>query len=288
MNDIKLKEHKMTNQIYPCLWFDGQANAAAEFYCSIFNNSKITSENQVVVTFELNGTKFMGLNGGPMFEINPSISFFVICGSINETNRMWDRLIDGGKALMPIDEYPWSERYGWLQDKFGVTWQLSVSSNEDTNLKISPSILFTNDLFGSAEKAVNYYSAVFDNSSIDVMIHYPPEDANAGKVMFSEFKLNGYNLIAMDGPGDHDFYFNEAVSFVVECDTQDEIDEYWELLTDGGVESMCGWLKDKFGVSWQIIPAILPKLMSDPEKAPGVIKALMSMKKLDINLLKNA
>jgi len=275
-------------QIYPCLWFDGQANAAAEFYCSIFDNSKITSENPVVVTFELNGTKFMGLNGGPMFEINPSISFFVICGSISETNRMWEKLLAGGKALMPIDKYPWSERYGWLQDKFGVTWQLSVSSNQDTALKISPSMLFTNELFGFAEKAVNCYSSIFDNSSIDVLIHYPPEDANAGKLMYSEFKLNNYNMIAMDGPGVHDYYFNEAVSFVVECDTQDEIDEYWELLSDGGEESMCGWLNDKFGVSWQIVPNVLSELMNDPDKTPGVMKAILKMRKLDINSLINA
>jgi predicted 3-demethylubiquinone-9 3-methyltransferase (glyoxalase superfamily) len=140
----------MTHQIYPCLWFDGQAKAAAEFYCSVFKNSKILNDSPMVVTFELNGTKFMGLNGGPQFK------------------------------------------------------------------------------------------------------------------------------------------FNEAVSFVVNCEDQDEIDDYWEKLTEGGAESMCGWLKDKFGVSWQIVPAILGKLMSEPGKAERVVKAFMNMKKLDIETLKNA
>lgn len=140
----------MTKQIYPCLWFDGQAGEAAIFYCSVFKNSKILFDTPMVVTFEINGTKFMGLNGGPHFKIN------------------------------------------------------------------------------------------------------------------------------------------EAVSFVVDCETQEEIDYYWEKLTEGGEENMCGWLKDKYGVSWQIVPEILGSLMSDPDKAPAVTKAFMQMKKFDIEKLLNA
>ena len=140
----------MTQPIYPCLWFDGQAKAAAEFYCSVFKNSKIIDDNPIVTTFELNGTKFLGLNGGPHFK------------------------------------------------------------------------------------------------------------------------------------------FNEAVSFVVNCADQQEIDYYWERLTEGGEESMCGWLKDKFGLSWQIVPAILGELMNDPVKGPRVMQAFMKMKKFDIEALKKA
>jgi predicted 3-demethylubiquinone-9 3-methyltransferase (glyoxalase superfamily) len=145
---FKLKE--MKNEIFPCLWFDGQAQEAAKFYCSIFKNSEITADNQMVVNFTLNGKKFMGLNGGPNFK------------------------------------------------------------------------------------------------------------------------------------------FNEAVSFVVNCDTQDEIDHYWDSLTgDGGKEGNCGWLKDKFGVSWQIVPTALPRLMSNPEKAQKVTEAFLKMKKFDIETLEN-
>jgi predicted 3-demethylubiquinone-9 3-methyltransferase (glyoxalase superfamily) len=141
----------MNNNIYPCLWFDGQAGEAAKFYCSIFPNSKITADNQMVVTFELDGKKIMALNGGPQFT------------------------------------------------------------------------------------------------------------------------------------------FNEAVSLVVECNTQEEIDHYWASLTaEGGQESNCGWLKDKFGVSWQIVPTILPLLLSDPDRAQRVMQAFMNMKKFDIKGLENA
>lgn len=140
----------MKNEIFPCLWFDGQAQEAAKFYCSIFKNSEITADNQMVVNFTLNGKKFMGLNGGPNFK------------------------------------------------------------------------------------------------------------------------------------------FNEAVSFVVNCDTQEEIDHYWDSLTaDGGKEGNCGWLKDKFGVSWQIVPTALPRLMSNPEKAQKVTEAFLKMKKFDIETLEN-
>jgi predicted 3-demethylubiquinone-9 3-methyltransferase (glyoxalase superfamily) len=278
----------MKNQIYPCLWFDGKAKAAADFYCSVFKNSKITADTNMVVTFEIDGNEFMGLNGGPMFKINPSISMFVRCESIHQTNEIWNKLFEGGKALMPIDKYPWSERYGWLEDKFGLSWQISVGDNDGSKLKITPSMLFTGTQFGRAEEAIHFYSSVFDHSSTDSMTHYPDTDPNAGKVMYSEFQINHYDVIAMDGPGEHAFAFNEAVSFVVSCKTQEEIDYYWDKLTEDGEESMCGWLKDKFGVSWQIVPAIIGKLMTDPEKAPRVTQAFMKMKKLDIETLVNA
>ena len=279
----------MTNQIHPCLWFDGKAKEAAELYCSVIKNSKITTDTPMVVMFELNGKKIMGLNGGPMFKINPSISLFILADTIDETNEIWNKLEkESMKILMPIDKYPWSERYGWLQDKFGMTWQIMVSDSGDAGLKITPSMLFTGKQFGRAEEAVKFYSSVFDNSSTDVMLLYPEGDANAGKVMFSEFKLDKYPIIAMDGPGEHDYSFNEGVSFVVNCDTQEEIDHYWNKLTEGGEESMCGWLRDKFGVSWQIVPAMIGKLMADPEKGKRVMQEILKMKKLDIKTLENA
>jgi len=146
-----IKTIKMKNNIYPCLWFDGQAQAAAKFYCSIFKNAKITADNEMVVEFELNGKKFIGLNGGPLFK------------------------------------------------------------------------------------------------------------------------------------------FNEAVSFVIDCETQEEIDYYWEKLTaDGGSEGNCGWLKDKFGVSWQVVPSVLPKLLGNPDKASKVMEVYMKMKKFNIMALENA
>ncbi len=278
----------MNNPIYPCLWFDGNAKEAAEFYCSVFRNSKILNEIPLVVDFELNGTHIMGLNGGPMFKFNPSISLFVYCESLAETNLIWDKLIEGGKAMMQIDTYPWSERYGWLQDKFGFTWQISVANTEEAKFKITPSMLFTGKQFGRAEEAINFYSSVFENSSTDLLMHYPADDTNEGKVLYSEFSLNHYGIIAMDGPGVHEYTFNEAVSFTVSCETQEEIDYYWNKLSEGGSEWQCGWLKDKFGVSWQIVPNILGELMSDPTRSERVVNAFMQMKKFDIETLVNA
>jgi len=275
----------MKNLIHPCLWFDGQAKAAAQLYCSLFKNSSITADTPLVVKFELEGSEFMALNGGPEFKINPSISVFVLCESVEETNTLWQKLIEGGKALIPIDKYDWSERYGWLQDRFGLTWQISLNGDAPIRQKIRSCMLFTRERFGMAEKALNFYTSVFEHSSIDLLMHYPEGTEHAGKVLYSEFKLNQQNLIAMDGPGVHDYTFNEGVSFVVECESQKEIDYYWEKLTEDGQESMCGWLKDQFGVSWQIVPAVLAELMSDPEKAPKVMQAFLKMRKFDIETL---
>jgi predicted 3-demethylubiquinone-9 3-methyltransferase (glyoxalase superfamily) len=279
----------MQNPIYPCLWFDGKAKEAAEFYCTVFKDSKITVDTPMVVNLNIFGKKFMGLNGGPMFKINPSISLFVLFETIDEANAAWGKLLEGGKTLMPIDKYPWSERYGWVQDKYGMTWQVSVVNKTGDPQTITPSMLFTGNKFGKAEEAIKSYTSIFKNSSISGIRLYPAGDANEGKVMFAEFKLNGYNMIAMDGPGEHAYTFNEGLSLVVSCDTQEEIDHYWnKLIADGGNESMCGWLKDKFGVSWQIVPSVIGKLMTDPEKGPRAMQALMKMKKLVIEDLVNA
>jgi predicted 3-demethylubiquinone-9 3-methyltransferase (glyoxalase superfamily) len=276
----------MKTPIYTCLWFDNKAKEAATFYCSIFKNSKIVTETSVIITFELNGKRIMGLNGGPMFQITPSISLAVNCDSMEETNRVWDALIEGGSAMIKIDKYPWSERYGFLEDKFGLTWQISSTGKKDGDLRILPSMLFTNSQFGRGKEAIDFYRSVFADSSTNLMVLYPEGDPNEGKVMYSEFSLNQSEIIIMDGPGDHPFKFNEGVSFVVECENQQEIDYYWEKLTEGGEESMCGWLKDKFGVSWQIVPKILTELMADPVKAPLVFESFKNMRKLEIDKLK--
>jgi len=137
----------MTNKIYPCLWFDGQAKAAADFYCSIFPNSKIIVESPLVVKFEIEGRTIMGLNGGPMFKINPSISLFVTCQYDEEIETIWNKLISGGSVMMPLDKYPWSEKYGWLVDKFGMTWQLMLGELTQGSNKITPSFLFVGDQY---------------------------------------------------------------------------------------------------------------------------------------------
>ena len=279
----------MKNAIYPCLWFDGNANEAAVFYCSIFNHSKIIDDTPMVVRFEMERKLIMGLNGGPMFKINPSISLFVTCETNEEIETIWNKLIEGGSAMMPLDEYPWSKKYGWVVDKFGITWQLMLGELRVGGQKIMPSFLFVGDQYGKAQEAIKHYTSIFPNSETQHLeIYAAGEPQPAGNLKFGQFTLQNELFTAMDGFGEHDFQFNEAVSIVVECKTQDEIDNYWNKLVEGGQESNCGWLKDKFGVSWQIIPSVLSELMSDAEKAPRVMNAFLKMKKFDIETLLNS
>jgi predicted 3-demethylubiquinone-9 3-methyltransferase (glyoxalase superfamily) len=279
----------MKKPIYPCLWFDGNAKEAAEFYCSIFNHSKIINNKPFFVHFEIEGKLIMGMNGGPMFKINPAISLFVTCETDEEIETIWNKFTEDSNIMMPLDEYPWSKKYGFLADKFGVCWQLMLGEIPQNGQKIMPSFLFVGEQYGKAQEAIKQYTSIFPNSEIvDLSIDESEDMQQAGSLKFGNFKLQNELFAAMDGFGEHEFEFNEGVSLVVECDNQDEIDNYWTKLTEGGSESQCGWLKDKFGVSWQIIPAVLGELMSDPEKAPRVIQAFMKMKKFDIETLLKA
>ena len=155
--------------------------------------------------------------------------------------------------------------------------------------KITPFLGFNDD----AEEAVKFYSSIFKNSKIRKIARYDKTGEKAagqpaGSVMTIEFEIEGQEFIALNG-GPH-FKFTEAVSFVVSCKTQSEVDYYWKKLSAGGKEVQCGWLKDKFGLSWQIVPTILGELMSDkdPAKSERVMEAMLKMVKLDINKLKAA
>ncbi len=279
----------MNHSIHPCLWFDGQAKEAAVIYCSIFDHSKITTDTPMVMKFEIDGQKLMGLNGGPNFKINPSISLFVNCASVEELDRIYYQLMEGGSAMMAVDQYPWAERYAWVADKFGMTWQLMLDKSENNGSKIFPSFLFTGAQYGKAEAAIRFYTALFPASTIQALQLYEAgEPQAAGRLKFGRFVIDEKPFAAMDGPGDHAFEFNEAVSLVVECDTQEEIDLYWQAFTQQGTESMCGWLKDQFGVSWQIVPRILGQLMTDTQRAPRVMEKLLKMRKLQLEDLVNA
>jgi predicted 3-demethylubiquinone-9 3-methyltransferase (glyoxalase superfamily) len=285
-----------TPAITPCLWFDGKAEEAAAFYVSLFDRSSITHRNRfggspspITVEFELDGCPMVGLNGGPMFRFTPAISMFVMCETAEELDRLWAVLTDGGSVMMPVDRYEWSERYGWGADRFGLTWQLMLGPVAEVGQKVTPCLLFVGDVYGRAEEALNLYTSVFPGSPVDGILRYAPgEPGREGTVKHAQFALAGRKFMVMDGPGEHPFGFNEAVSFVVSCDTQAEIDGYWSRLTaDGGAESRCGWLKDPVGVSWQIIPSDVRDILGRPHGA-AAIQALMGMGKLDIDTLRSA
>jgi predicted 3-demethylubiquinone-9 3-methyltransferase (glyoxalase superfamily) len=291
---MKNNEQKIT----PFLWFDGNAEEAINFYTSIFDNSKINSFSRMpdgkVLTgsFQLNGQNFAAINGGSMFQINPSISFYVACETVEEATSIWHKLIEGGSDMMTFDTYPWSEKYGWLKDRFGMTWQITV----DTNIKqkITPAMLFTQNQHGKGKEALDFYTNLFKNASIVHLSTYQKgqnEYATEGMVLFSYFLLEGQSFIIMDAGGPQPYTFNEAVSLVINCENQEEIDHYWNKITEGGgSENKCGWAKDKYGVSWQIIPPILMQLMGDSDlvKANNVMQAMFKMKKIEIKDLQKA
>jgi len=300
-------------KITPFLWFDNQAEEAVNFYSSVFKNSKKKGSARydeegskaaqrpkgsvMTVAFELNGQDFVALNGGPIFKINPSISFFANSKAESEVIEWYDKLSSGGTVLMPLDKYPFSDKYAWVQDKYGVSWQLILSMGE-IKQRIVPSMMFVGKVCGKAEEAINFYTSIFSagpggkNSKIGNIFRYAAhqEPDKEGTIAFADFALDGEWFAAMDSAREHNFAFNEAISFVVNCETQDEVDYYWKKLLEGGQESMCGWLKDKFGVSWQIVPKILNKLLSDPEpkKSQRVMHAMLQMKKIDIPALEKA
>jgi predicted 3-demethylubiquinone-9 3-methyltransferase (glyoxalase superfamily) len=151
--------------------------------------------------------------------------------------------------------------------------------------KITPFLWFNNN----AEEAVNFYISVFKDSSLGKVARYGDAGPGPkGQLMTADFKLNGQEFIALNG-GPH-FTFNEAISFVVNCKDQQEVDYYWDKLSEGGQKSMCGWLKDKFGLSWQVVPSVLPTLIGDPDvhKAQNVMRAMMKMQKIVIRELEEA
>lgn len=295
-------------KIIPHLWFDKEAKEAAGFYTSLFQNSEITHINTLhdtpsgdcdIVSFKILGYSIMAISAGPVFKLNPSISFMINFDPAQDSDaktridEVWNKLIEGGKILMPIDKYPYSERYGWVEDKFGVSWQLILTNPEgEVRPPVIPSLMFTQHVFGKAEEATDFYLSVFKDSKRGSISHYPPgmKEGTPEMVMFTDFKLLGQWFAAMDGVGDHKFTFNEATSLLIQCDSQEEIDFYSEKLSAVPEAEQCGWVKDKYGLSWQISPTALNDMMSKgtPEEVNRVTQAFLKMKRFDIAKLKQA
>lgn len=291
-------------KIAPCIWCDRDALPAAELYVSAFENSRIEHvthylENDaspselpagtvLTVRFTLCGQEFNALNGGPVFRPNPAVSFYVDCESEAQMDALWDKLSQGGGVLMEVAEYPFSKRFGWLADRFGVSWQLSLSGAKQ---KITPYLMFTEAVHGKAEEAMEFYAGIFgDAKPLDIRRYDKDTGGPEGTVMFASFQLEGQPFMAADSAYPHGFTFNEAISFYVYCRNQAEIDRFWTALTAGGEEQPCGWLRDRFGVSWQVIPHNIEALgdSADPVRAERVNAALMQMQKIDMQVLQDA
>ena len=287
-------------KITPHLWFDSQAKQAAELYTSLIPGSRITRATTLhntpsgdcdLVWFELAGQPFAAISAGPLFKFNPSVSFQMKCGAKEEVDALWAKLSEGGKVLMPLDAYPFSERFGWAQDRFGLSWQVLYAGGE-IGQRLTPVLMFVGAVCGKAEEAINFYASVFSAPPPQVFARYGKgaEPDQEGAVQFARFTLLGQEFAAMDSAHQHNFAFNEAVSFLVPCDTQQEIDALWAKLSADPRAEQCGWLKDKYGLSWQIAPTILNKLMASPDakQVARVTQAFLKMKKFDIAELQRA
>jgi predicted 3-demethylubiquinone-9 3-methyltransferase (glyoxalase superfamily) len=288
-------------KITPHLWFDKEAKEAAGFYASLFPDSKVTNITTLhdtpsgdcdVVSFELSGQPFMAISAGPFFTFNPSVSFHVKARTKDEVDALWKKLAENGTVLMELGEYPFSEKYGWIQDKYGLSWQLMFVGESEIKQKITPVLLFVGNVCGKAEEAVNFYASVFRNANADILARYGKgeEPDKEGTVKYAAFTLLGQEFGAMDSALEHKFSFNEAISFIIPCETQDEIDYYWEKLSAVPEAEQCGWLKDKYGLPWQVSPAVMGEMMKNGtrEQIDRVTQAFLPMKKFDIAALKRA
>ncbi len=288
-------------KITPHLWFDNNAAEAAKFYTSIFKNSKIknltTLQNTPsgtveIFTVELMGQEFTLISAGPLFKFNPSVSFLISCSTKEEVDVLWKKLSQGGTVLIELGEYPFSEKYGWLQDKFGLSWQVVFMGDHMIKQRIIPTLMFVRQQLGKAEEAIYFYASVFGNARVGDIFRYSKgeEPDKEGTVKHAAFMLEGQKFAAMDSARGHNFDFNEAISFIVHCETQKEIDYYWGKLSADPNAEQCGWLKDKYGLSWQIVPNLMDKMLNDNDakKIVQVTEAFLQMKKLDIAKLKEA
>ena len=289
-------------RIVPHLWFNDNAKEAVNFYRTLFDDSKMmleqkldgtpSGENAAYYEFTLAGQLFGALNGGPHFTFNPAISISVNCETIEETEVLWQKLIEGGRALMPLQEYTFSKLYGWVEDKYGLSWQVIYTEGFEYEQKLTIQLMFSGDVTGKANEAIKYYTALFKDGVIGDIHEYEENQPvqEDGKISHANFSILDTEILASDNGTQTDYTFNEAISLMVLCVTQAEIDYYWEKLSADPEAEQCGWLKDKFGVSWQIVPANMNELMSRGTQAQidAVTQEFLKMKKLDKNHLERA
>ncbi|SCS64516.1 VOC family protein [Staphylococcus caeli] len=293
----------MKNQkIVPHLWFDTEAQQAANFYTTVFPETEILKKVTLKNTpsgdaqqliFNIFDFRFMSIDAGPYFVKNPSISFTVLFkeSEVELVEDIYHKLIENGKAIMPLNQYDFSKRYGWVQDQYDVSWQLLVTE-EPIEHRIEPTLMFMNNNVGRAEEAIKFYTDTFKNSEKGGKFYYPKglEPNETSHLAHARFKIENQWFTCMDSAYDYDYQFNEGISLLVTTEDQAELDAYWEKLSAVPEAEQCGWLKDKFGVSWQIAPKQLNEMMAkgSPEQIKRVTETFLKMKKFDIATLEKA
>lgn len=288
-------------KIIPHLWFDQEAVTAVQKYVKLFKDSRIThtriipdtpSGDAELVDFQLAGIPFSAISAGPYFTFNPSISLMVACSTREEVDRLYAELSFKGKELMPLGEYPFSKHYVWLEDEYGLSWQLMLLENREEHQKIRPTLLFAGEVCGRAEEAMDYYISVFEGSAKGYVNYYQPGEAadERAKINYSELNILGTQFIAMDHGFGADFTFNEAFSLMVLCASQKEIDYFCDRLSFVPEAEQCGWVKDQFGVSWQIVPENMNDILfkGTKEEVKRITEAFLKMKKFDLAALEEA
>jgi predicted 3-demethylubiquinone-9 3-methyltransferase (glyoxalase superfamily) len=283
----------MQGKVVPCLWFDGAAAEAAKFYAATFPDAEVTGESPPMVWLRVADLDLRLLDGGPEFEVDGSMSFFHECRTRAEIDSLFQALSEGGTVLMELGEYPFAQRYGWVADRFGVHWQLILRAGEGRR-RAFPSLMFSGAVCGRAEEAIRFYEKLWTEAgmpaAVGTLSRYGPgkEPDVERSLEYAEFTLGASRFSAMDSARVEGFKFTEGESLVVSCGTQGEIDYFWNRLSEGGSEGWCGWLVDRFGLSWQVIPEALGELMAEPARARKVTEAFMKMRKFDLEALRRA
>ncbi|MGO1594753.1 MAG: VOC family protein [Ancrocorticia sp.] len=307
-------------RIIPNIWYNGNAEAAAAFYATAipFASAEVESRYPLdglpefqehlagaplVVALKLHRIRLTLINAGPEFRPNPSISFMlnfdpllfedgsnlpkVAMGAARESlTNTWNNLSEGGIVRMELGEYPFAKLHGWVEDRFGVNWQLMLTDPEgEPRPFLIPSLLFTHEAQDKAAEASDFYVSLFresrGRSGIGLRYPYgvPTGPASAEALAFGEFRIGNQWFVGNDDGAGHDFTFSEGVSLEVQCGDQAEIDRLWEALSAVPEAEECGWLKDRYGVSWQVVPDNLAELMERPD----AYHHMLSMKKLIID-----
>lgn len=282
------------------LWMQGTAEEAGAFYAQALPEGRTEVESRypneglldfqqpfagqaLTVSVWVRGTRISLINAGSEFSPNASISMIL---SFNADERdsldaTWEALSDGGSPLMPLDSYPFSSRYGWITDKYGVSWQLMESSEAVSDeARVMPCLMFGGAAQNQAAQAIKFYGEVLGAELESAFPYGQATDvATAESLMFAQFALGDDKVAAMDSGVAQDFSFTPGVSLEWLCEGQEEIDRVWDALSAVPEAEACGWLTDKFGVSWQIVPSNMGELM----QRPGAYENMLKMKKLIIN-----
>ena len=297
----------MNDRFYPCLWLKDQAEQAAAFYIETFGGRLITRTlypqsfdndagqprgSVMGVEFEIAGRRFTAVNGGPMRTMNPSISFFACVSQPDAAKRLFDALSSGGRVLMALDDYGHGyDPFAWVEDRFGVSWQVTTVAESELTMHMAPCLMYTGAQAGKATEAISFYTSLFPDSKVQHLKRYvADQEEPAGTLKNGLFTIAGQTVVAMESHFDHAFKFNEAVSLQVLCADQSELDAYWRALLQDGAEQMGGWLRDRFGVFWQVAPRRAIEWMSSTDHAARdrVFAAIKTMAKLDIAVLQRA